>query len=202
MCQTTFPNVWACNATIINGQERPCLQASATPSKLPNEEQSNDTLGEEIPKTTLMLCNLPNHYSRSMVMDMLRSEGFGDHVELIYVPMNLAEIQNFGYAFVSLDSPGAALQCREKMQHFTRWIGAGEKRMEIEWSETQGLQANIERYRNSPLMHESVQDELRPGLFRRGVRISFPEPTKSIRAPRLRPRRSNHQGYQNNQRRI
>lgn len=130
-------------------------------------------------------------------MDMLRSEGFEDYIDFMYLPMNLRNAMNFGYAFVSFVSAQSTLQCREKLQGFNRWIEPSEKRMEIEWSETQGLEAHIERYRNSPLMHESVQDELKPALFKRGVRIAFPEPTKAIRAPRLR--KSGDRSHQNNQ---
>jgi len=144
-----------------------------------------------------MLCNIPGHYSRLMIMDMLQSEGFAEHVELIYVPMNLRKVSNFGYAFVSFDSAQITLQCKEKLQGFNTWNEPSEKKMEIEWSDLQGLVANVERYRNSPIMHESVQDELKPAMFKRGVRIAFPEPTKYIRAPRLR--RSSDQSSQNKQ---
>lgn len=174
--------------------ERKRLQTSATASKRPTEEQRNDTSEEW---TTLMLCNIPNQLSRSKVMDMLHSEGFVDHVEFIYVPMNLRKVHNFGYAFVTFDSAEITLQCREKLQGFIGWSEPHEKPMEVEWSETQGLEANVERYKNSPIMHESVQDELKPALFKCGVRVAFPEPTKSIRAPRLR--RSGDQSHPNNQ---
>merc|ERR1712045_1003585 len=50
----------------------------------------------------------------------------------------------------------------------------------------QGLEEQIERYRNSPLMHPRVSDELRPAVYSRGVRLPFPKPTVSIRPPRIR----------------
>lgn len=49
----------------------------------------------------------------------------------------------------------------------------------------QGLEAHVERYRNSPVMHEDVPDTFKPVLFANGVRISFPLPTRKLRAPRL-----------------
>jgi len=50
----------------------------------------------------------------------------------------------------------------------------------------QGLEDNIERYRNSPVMHEAVPAQYKPLLFDGGVPVAFPAPTKSIRFPRLR----------------
>jgi len=54
------------------------------------------------------------------------------------------------------------------------------------WSSKQGLHTHIELYRNSPVMHKSVDDEAKPALLRHGVRLSFPEPTQRLRAPRAR----------------
>jgi hypothetical protein len=169
---------------------------SATPFCPPAEEDTMDMLEESTPKTTLMLCNLPSQYSRVMVMDLLESEGFAEHVKFIYVPTNLRQRSNFGYAFVNFDSVWITLQCRDKLQGFNRWSEPNEKEMVIEWSDSQSLEANIERYRNSPIMHESVPDELKPALFWRGARVTFPEPTKAIRAPRRRG--AANQNHQNN----
>jgi len=52
----------------------------------------------------------------------------------------------------------------------------------------QGLPAHIDRYRNSPVMHESVEDEYKPAVFSPGTgdRAVFPPPTKKLRVPRIR----------------
>jgi len=140
-----------------------------------------------------MLCNIPHHFSRSSVVDILRSEGFADHVTFMYVPKNQKSGDIFGYAFVDFDSARVTAECKERMEGFTNWSEPSEKVMSVGWSETQGLAANIERYRNSPLMHESVDDELKPALFCNGGRVAFAQPTKDIRAPRWR-RSGNHSG--------
>jgi hypothetical protein len=149
-------------------------------------EEKGDTLEDATGKTTLMLCNLPNYYTRALLLDLLQSEGFADHVRLVYIPMNLRGQGSFGYAFVDFASMYAANWCKERLEGFTRWSEPSEKVMEIRWSETQGLDEHVERYRNSPLMHESVDDELKPALYSNGVRVVFPKPTKHIRKPRLR----------------
>lgn len=175
------------------GERRVALVSDRTPLRLAEtlvdaqvNAKDEDKLENATKKTTLMLCNLPHHYSRNSVMDLLRSEGFAHHVTFVYMPMNLRSQGHFGYAFVDFDSVSVTEECRNHMEGFTRWSEASDKVISVGWSDTQGLDAHIERYRNSPLMHESVDDELKPALFEHGVRIGFPKATQKIRAPRLR----------------
>jgi len=152
------------------------------------ESVQKDTpqIEETIAKTTLMLRNLPATFSRSDVINVLQAKGFADHIVFMYVPMNLRSSGNFGYAFVDFDCTHVAEQCKQEMEGFTGWSDLCEKALEVAWSETQGLDAHIGRYRDSPLMHDSVNDELKPAMFKNGARVIFPAPTKPIRAPRLR----------------
>jgi hypothetical protein len=56
-----------------------------------------------------------------------------------------------------------------------------------EWSECQGLQANVRKFRNSPLMHKSIPLDCKPTMYGlSGDRLPFPRPTKSIPRPRIR----------------
>merc|ERR1712187_1066011 len=72
---------------------------------------------------------------------------------------------------------------------FSDWQVPSDKVCEVLWSDNlHGCEAHIERYRNSPVMHESVADRFKPALYKNGVRQSFPAPTKPIKAPRPRTR--------------
>merc|ERR1712151_615723 len=166
--------------------ERTPLRPTAAPYQPQDAEQTVGTPAEEAPKTTLLLKNLPAELTRNMLMDLLRSKGFAHHIAFLYLPMNLRGGGNFGYAFVDFDSMGAAEQCMQKLEGFTGWDETGDRPLELAWSETQGLDSHIQRYRDSPLMHESLEDEFKPAMFKNGERIAFPPPTKPIRAPRLR----------------
>merc|ERR1712146_676526 len=150
-----------------------------------NNEQKEGTPAERA-RTTLMLRNIPQEVTRSMLLDVLRSGGLAKHIAFIYLPMNLRSSGNFGYAFVDFDCMKVAEQCMEQLQGFTGWLGTSEMALEVVWSETQGLDSHVQRYRDSPLMHASLEDEFKPAIFKNGVRIAFPPPTKPIRAPRLR----------------
>merc|ERR1719379_3001438 len=110
-------------------------------------------------------------------MDMLCSAGFADRVVFIYLPMNLRKAGNFGYAFVDFDSMAVAELCKDTLAGFSEWSEGGsekcDKALEIMWSETQGIDAHVQRYRDSPLMHPSLEDEFKPALFKNGIRVDF-----------------------------
>merc|ERR1712039_354521 len=76
---------------------------------------------------------------------------------------------------------------RRHFHGFRSWEVRSTKTCEVSWSyPVQGLEENIKRYRNSPVMHELVPDSVRPVLFQDGKRVEFPEPTKKIRPPRVK----------------
>lgn len=150
------------------------------------EAKTGDSSRDGMARTTVMLRNIPAGISRTNVLDVLRSAGLAHHVDFIYVPMNLKGSGNFGYAFVCFDCPSVAEQFKEKMQDYAGWGEPSGICLKVEWSETQGLEALVERYRNSPIMHRSIEDEIKPAMFKNGTRVAFPRPTKPVRAPRLR----------------
>jgi len=142
----------------------------------------------EVPeRTTLIFRNLPNSLSRSSFVQLLNVEGLGADYRFIYLPIDFKRLAGFGYAFVSFASHDAARRALQIFQGFDRWGVPSPKVCNVAWSEdVQGLQAHIDRYRNSPVMHRSVPDDYKPALFNNGVRVSFPAPTRPIKPPRGR----------------
>merc|ERR1712226_203470 len=93
----------------------------------------------------------------------------------------------FGYAFVNFATHDAAVRAKRHFQGYCQWSVPSQKVCEVVWSgPVQGLPAHTERYRNSPVMHDSVPDEYKPVVFVNGNRVPFPPPTKRIRPPRVR----------------
>jgi len=138
-------------------------------------------------RTTLMFRNLPNNYNRSTLLHMLDSEGFKATYNLVYLPTDFRNFAGFGYAFVNFESHEDARRAKMSFQGFARWRVPSRKTCDVVWSgPVQGLSAHTERYRNSPVMHDSVPDEYKPAVFVDGIRVPFPEPMKRIRPPRVR----------------
>merc|ERR1712050_714019 len=92
-------------------------------------------------------------------------------------------------AFINFTSHERAVRFKEQFNGFSDWQMPCDKVCEVLWSDNlHGCDAHIERYRNSPVMHESVADKFKPALYKNGVRVPFPAPTKPIKAPRPRAR--------------
>lgn len=138
-------------------------------------------------RTTVMIRNLPNQYTRNMVLDLIDTEGFAKLYDFVNLPIDFQSRSSLGYAFVNLVNNDVARSFQLKFDGFSDWIIPSRKVCGVTWSGPhQGLQAHIERYRNSPVMHESVPDHFKPVILKDGQRIPFPPPTRKLRAPRLR----------------
>jgi hypothetical protein len=138
-------------------------------------------------RTTVMLRNIPNNYTRAMLLELLNDQGFAARFDFVYLPIDFKKNANFGYAFLNLVSAAEADRFYLHFTGFRAWSLASSKVGEVGWGEPlQGLQAHIERYRNSPVMHVDVPEDHKPLLFSHGCRVQFPMPTRRIRAPRMK----------------
>mmetsp|Transcript_42077 Transcript_42077/g.105863 ORF Transcript_42077/g.105863 Transcript_42077/m.105863 type:complete len:303 (+) Transcript_42077:3-911(+) len=145
--------------------------------------------------TTVMLRNIPNRYTQSMLVSLLDEHGFTAGYDFVYLPMDFRNGVNLGYAFVNLLKHEDALRLMTTFQGFSKWFFDSAKVCEVSWAHPhQGLEEHVERYRNSPVMHPSMPQEYKPMMFQNGVRVAFPPPTKAIRAPKLRPVHDNRAG--------
>lgn len=136
-------------------------------------------------RTTLMLRNIPNDYSRKMILNLLDDKGFASCYDFLYLPIDYSRGASFGYAFVNCTSSANAERMKEEFQGFNEWLLGSQKICSVCWGEPlQGLEAHVQRYRNSSVMHPSVPDEYKPFLLVDGIRSAFPAPTKRIRPPK------------------
>lgn len=151
----------------------------------PNGWRSTSEHKEEAQKTTLMLRNIPNDYSRAMLIELLRQQGFAGTYDFLYLPIDFTRGAGIGYAFINMVSQSIALQFLEHFTGFSGWVVPSRKVAEVSWSNpNQGLDVHVERYRNSTVMHPSVPDEFKPIVLQNGQRVEFPSPTRVIRPPR------------------
>merc|ERR1711924_218982 len=101
-------------------------------------------------------------------------------------PIDFTSSALVGYAFVNFVSNEEANRFYSKFEGFHEWSLKSEKVSKVTWSQLQGLDGHIERYRNSPVMHPEVTEEKKPLLFKDGVIVEFPAPTKKLRQPHLK----------------
>lgn len=171
-------------ANAKGGGKQPKLKKASESSKAAKSASSTANAGNQ---TTVMLRNIPNNYNREMVLELLEAEGFKGCYDFVYLPMDFHRMAGLGYAFVNLVSTEEANRVKQHFEDFSRWTLASQKICKVSWGEPlQGLEAHIERYRNSPVMHEDVPDKYKPVLYDKGERVAFPPPTKKIRPPRVK----------------
>lgn len=170
------------------GSEVSTAAASSPRCSLDNSlnTSDNDHDGCQNAGTSAMMRNLPNDYTRGMLLDLLCKEGFAGFFDFVYLPIDFRSCSGLGYAFVNFTSLVSAEKFYHHFTGFSRWAVASDKVCEVTWSSLQGLDAHVERYRNSPVMHEDVPDKYKPVLYENGERIAFPPPTKKIRPPRVK----------------
>merc|ERR1712232_839493 len=111
--------------------------------------------------TTLFVRDLPSSSSRTWLRELLES-------------LDLSG-KSYGYGFVNMITPDAASSAMPKI------AGScfGGVSVDVCFSKHhQGLHTHIARYRNSPVMHESVPDEFQPLMFEDGQPIGFPRPIR------------------------
>jgi hypothetical protein len=141
-------------------------------------------------RTTLMVRNIPNSYTSSSLVELFEEKGHYGKFDFVYLPIDFRTGVNLGYAFVNLLDNLDAQQFIHDFNGFRDWSLESLKICEVSWADPyQGLEDHVERYRNSPVMHEMMPDDYKPRVYVAGVRVPFPEPTKRIRAPRMRPQR-------------
>lgn len=134
--------------------------------------------------TSLMLRNIPSQFSRGDLLTVLEEHGCLMDARFLYLPLESVTGSAFGYAFIAFASHAVAERFRGLMDG--KELSAGRPLL-VNWSSSHvNAEEQVERFRNSPLMHTSVPDEIRPIVLLNGVRTEFPAPTKKLRVPRQR----------------
>jgi len=177
------------------------LNVSTTPcstdvgDELSHCDDDDDSVGQDLDSdayTSVILKNLPQDCTRQILFEVLAEHGFIESVNFLYLPMTFDKVvvRSLRYAFISFTNECVAERFFRRFSNFSDWrdLVPREGGCRVEWSALQGLQAHIDRYRNSPIMHPSVPSEYRPMQLVQGMPVPFP-PTKQLEAPRLRRRK-------------
>jgi len=142
--------------------------------------------------TTVILRGIPLSYTRDIVLATLNGNGYFGQFDFLYLPKNFGTNEAFGYAFINFPRPETAARFMSDFRGFSNWSVPANTEASVEWMDgNQGLNAQIERYRNSGMMHSSVSDDARPIILRDGMRIPFPAPTQPLKPLRVRAWKKN-----------
>jgi len=188
---------WPVNSGYVHTQTpvlpMDCWQSPAAP---PGVFVSSTSSGPSRPsttscgaRTTVMFRNLPERFTRADLLHLLDCYGFRGRYDFVYLPFNFDTLANLRHAFVNMVTPDDVENLWEEFDGFSDWSVPNECVCALAWNEKQqGLPALVERYRNSPVMHEKVPDHCKPLILNEGKELTFPAPTQVIKAPKLRKR--------------
>merc|ERR1711957_806711 len=129
--------------------------------------------------TTLILKNIPNNYTRKMLLELLDGAFRGSY-DFVYLPVDLKRRSCLGYAFVNLVNHAEAIRFKAHFEGFCSWACRSQKAATVEWTPAhcQGQQHHVDRLRNKNLMCRRYPDAYKPLIFECGEPVPFPGPTK------------------------
>jgi len=130
--------------------------------------------------TTVMLRNLPCPFLREDLIKEMDAKDFAGLYNFVYMPIDFKTEMSLGYAFVNMVTVEEVPRFMLAFNGFRDWPRSSKKICAVDLSRTQGLDANVGRYRNSPVMGDEVPERFRPVLFAGTKRVPFPEPTVEL----------------------
>jgi len=142
--------------------------------------------------TTVMFRNIPNKYTREMLVNQLEQDMRG-LFDFIYLPIDFKNKCNVGYAFINFRTVEA---CDTFVSRFNGvevrkcLPGLNSRKVtEVTPARVQGFEDNVQRLRNSPVMRELAHHpEWMPLIFdEMGDQLVFPQPERALEP--IKPRR-------------
>lgn len=163
-------------------------------SEARGDELQNAGCGEVVAGgcTTVMLRNIPNKYTREMLVKQL-TQDFRGRFDFVYLPIDFKNRCNVGYGFINFRTPDA---CEEFVNKFNGvdvrkcLPGLNSRKVcEVTPARVQGLDENVRRLRNGPVMNELVHHPEWMPLLLDGSGEERPFPLPDQPCPPVKPRR-------------
>jgi hypothetical protein len=132
-------------------------------------------------RTTVMIRGLDATMDRDELLRALNVSHFRGSFDFIYVPCDFNTHRPQGFAFVNFTSHRDAHKFQLQPP-----ASLGAEACTLWSDKEQGLAENMARYRNSPVMHPSLPEHLRPSLVRIDTLVALPKPTRPIKAPKVK----------------
>eukprot|EP00930_Biecheleria_cincta_P035109 TRINITY_DN24180_c0_g1_i1.p1 TRINITY_DN24180_c0_g1~~TRINITY_DN24180_c0_g1_i1.p1 ORF type:complete len:549 (-),score=81.19 TRINITY_DN24180_c0_g1_i1:22-1614(-) len=132
-------------------------------SKAPNRGSRGAHQSKEVPKgfTTVMCRNIPNKYTRDMLVKQL-NKNFKGRFDFVYLPIDFRNRCNMGYGFINFCTFEA---CTEFIDRFDGVNASkclpglnSDKVVEVSQARVQGLKENVQRLRRSPVINALIAE--------------------------------------------
>eukprot|EP00439_Symbiodinium_sp_Y106_P036342 s3588_g4.t1 len=115
---------------------------------------SRQSSGEAVDVTTMMLRNIPNKYTQNSLLQEINEMGFTGTFDFFYLPMDVHNRSNVGYAFVNFLRPDDAERFRHKFSEHRFQRFQSRKISSVCTAHVQGLHENLRHFQ--PLASRSA----------------------------------------------
>jgi hypothetical protein len=126
------------------------------------------------PVTTMMLRNIPNKYTQATLLQEIDEIGFAGTYDFFYLPMDVHNRSNVGYAFVNFITPQDAEHFRRLFAEYRFQRYQSRKIGGVCVAHVQGLDANLRHFENRAVTH-AKNGQYRPIVFQGNCRVDFEE---------------------------
>jgi len=144
---------------ILTGNE---VASAVGPTKVAGAKTGKQTRkkDDEANYTTIMLRNIPNKYSRQMLIDQLHTAGFLGQIDYLYLPIDFANRCNVGYCFINFRTSQARqtfssmfdnVQAQSCLPGFNSY-----KVCQVTKAKWQGRDENVRRIRSGPELMQQL----------------------------------------------
>ncbi len=120
------------------------------------------TKGKE-KRTTLMIQNIPNKYTRQMLVDELNDKHRHCY-DFLYLPIDFRNKCNLGYAFINMITPADVVSLHNNMRGQSWKQSRSEKKADVKWGRLQGKRSLVEHFRASSFL-KRIPNDCRPICF-------------------------------------
>merc|ERR1719401_2724535 len=116
--------------------------------------------GASTTNTTVMLRNIPNRYSRNMLIERL-NQGYSGQFDFVYLPIDFNSKCNVGYAFINFRSPQICTQFTAEF-HGAKTTAklpgfSSAKICEVSYARVQGRDANMDNLRDEKFIEKLTE---------------------------------------------
>ena len=114
-------------------------------------------------RTTIMIKNIPNKYTRQMLVDEL-NEAHERKYDFLYLPIDFRNKCNLGYAFINMIEPADVVSLLQNLRGASWKRSRSEKKADVKWGRLQGKRALVDHFRMSTFI-KRIPQESRPICF-------------------------------------
>lgn len=126
-----------------------------------------------------MLRNIPNKFTQASLLEEIDDEGFSERYDFFYLPMDVRNKTNVGYAFVNFVDPADMTRFCRHFEGYQFKKHTSQKIATVSTAHVQGLERNIQQLARKAVT-QFCDSQYRPIVLREGHRVDFEQVAQEL----------------------